>query len=414
MSNSPIEANSKIEDYPEVFVQITSCILSAAQYEQNSNLIFDALAQQSKVYTNSFLFTLTKVLLSSEYSPTSKFYALRLLTKATEQKNEFLAKRLARERPLLEKLFRDCQIDGNKPVEDKGRKFFSKTPTDEESIIGNHFIRLILEALVFWRQNYGSEDHKSPLHAYIVMHTTLASRIKFPEEFIFFSRCNDISSGFHPQRLEASLKLEENKQDATHKKIHNTIHIVQIGNNTEASVHVALCISCRKSYKLNSHLVFEALAQNSKAYTEDFLKELIEIFTSAEYPPASKFYALYLLSKATEQKNKFLLKCIARNRPLLDRLFKDSQFDSAKSVEEKGQKFFSKTPTAKDSIIGNHFIRLILEALVFWRHNYGSEDKKGSLYAYTIMHTTLAARIKFPEEFIFFTKSDDVLDKRNL
>ena len=313
--------------------------------------------------------------------------------------------------------FKDSQFNGIKPVEDKGRQFFSKTPTNEESIIGSHFIRLILEAIVFWRQNYGSEDKNNPLHAYNAMHATLAPRVKFPEEFIFFIRSNDLLGGFDLQGLEASSKLEvqanltikkeENKQEASHKTNYSAY---QIKNDMEVSAHIALSISSSKNYKLNSHLVFNGLAQKSKVYTDSFLKELTAIFTSTEYPPASKFYALYLLAKATEQKNQFLLEHIARQRPLLDKLFRDSQFDGNKPLEDKGRQFFSKTPTNEESMVGNHFIRLILEAIVFWRQNCGSEDKNNPLHAYNAMYAALAPRVKFPEEFIFFTKTDEILN----
>ena len=277
-----VGANSKIEEYPEVFVQITSCISSASEYKQDSYAIFEALAQRSKVYTDNFLLTLTKVFLSSEYSPTSKFYALRLLAKATEQKNEFLLTRLAHQQPLLDKLFQDSQIDRAKSIEDRGRQFFSKTPTDEESMVGNHFIRLILEAIVFWRQNYGSEDKANPLRIYNAMHAALAPRVKLPEKYIFFTKTDDILASFHPQGLEASSKLEvqtnlnikkeENKQEAAYKTNCN-IHQIENENDTEVSTHVALCISSSKNYKLNSHLVFDGLAQKSKVYTDSFLKE---------------------------------------------------------------------------------------------------------------------------------------------
>ena len=180
---------------------------------------------------------------------------------------------------------------------------------------------------------------------------------------------------------------------------------------SKAFAHVTSCISSADDYKLNSQLVFKALARNSKVYTDGFLKVLAEIFSDAEYPPISKFLALYLLTKATELKDEFLIARLALHRPLLNELFTRSQIDRHKPIEEKGKSIFNKKPTAEDSIIGNHFIRLILEALVFWKQNYGSEDKKSPFHVYFIMYAVLAPRIGFSEEFIFFNKSDDILKK---
>ena len=98
---------------------------------------------------------------------------------------------------MLDKLFQDSQIDRAKSIEDRGRQFFSKTPTDEESKVGNHFIRLILEAIVFWRQNYGSEDKTNPLRIYNAIHAALAPRVKLPEEYIFLTKDDDTLNNYY-------------------------------------------------------------------------------------------------------------------------------------------------------------------------------------------------------------------------
>ena len=95
--NKDKEPKPSITDPAESFAQIVACISSGDGYRQNSPIVLQTLAQQSEAYTDSFLGTLFMILSSGEYSPTLKFYALYLLTKATEQKNEFLADRLARE-----------------------------------------------------------------------------------------------------------------------------------------------------------------------------------------------------------------------------------------------------------------------------------------------------------------------------
>ena len=179
---------------------------------------------------------------------------------------------------------------------------------------------------------------------------------------------------------------------------------------TDPSIHVYACISSPHDYNNNSPVVFEALARKSKTYTDNFLKTLTTIFSDANTPPISRFYTLYLLAKASELKNDFLMTRMIKSRALLDRIFKDCQFDGVKPTEEKGKKFFSPAPTAGEAILGNNYIRLSLECFIFWSQEYGTDDKENPLYAYRIMYSTLLEKIKFPEALLYFNNGTKAFD----
>ena len=100
----------------------------------------------------------------------------------------------------------------------------------------------------------------------------------------------------------------------------------------EAFAHVISSIMSPNDYRMNSQIVFDTLAEKSKAYTDAFLNSISEIINSKEYPPESKFFALFLLVKSTEMENDLLLQRIAKNKNLLDKLVKDCQCDSEKQI----------------------------------------------------------------------------------
>jgi len=186
-----------MEDPSDASPQVLSAISSPMGYSENAELIFDHLGNKSKTYTDSVLKTLAQVFPSSDFTPINKFYALYLLAKASETNNEFFATRIIKQRPLLDKLFKDCQYDGAKPMNERGRTFFSKTPNNEEVILGGNYVRLLLELFAYWNRVFGTEDTQNPLHAYQVMFNTLAQKIIFPENLLYITKNYTITDDFH-------------------------------------------------------------------------------------------------------------------------------------------------------------------------------------------------------------------------
>ena len=393
-----------MDDPSEALVHVASSISSGNDYKLNSHLVFEALAQKSKAYTDNFLKVLAEIFPSTEYPPTSKFYALYLLAKATEQKDEFLATRLTRHRPLLDKLFKDSQTDGGKPFEEKGKKFFSKTPTAEDSIIGNHFIRLILEALVFWRQNYGSEDKKSPLHIYFVMHTTLAPRIKFPEELIYFTKSYTITNDFHLQPPAALPKLEipTNLEAGSAGQQHDALTEVE---NDEIYRELYLAVSSGSDYQAHSPKVFEHIKRNSRKHNATILAGITEILRGDDYSPTLKFYALLLLTQLTESKNQVFIQQIADEKDLLEWLGTYALIDKEMPRQERGKTLFTDIPNSPEATIGANYCTLVLEAVQYWAQTFPSATKNDALSRFGSMYTSLKERgVEFSQQNVYIGK----------
>ena len=119
------------------------------------------------------------------YTPALKFYAMLLMLKVSENHNTLLMRRLAKSTALLDRLFKDCQTDFKKPAEQKGRRYFSKNPNDEEYIIGNNLVNLIIESFKYWYHEYQTPEPKTSLKIYEIIMRNLKDRMTFPEEYAY-------------------------------------------------------------------------------------------------------------------------------------------------------------------------------------------------------------------------------------
>src|SRR5687768_5340455 len=112
-------------------------------------------------------------------------------------------------------------------------------------------------------------------------------------------------------------------------------------DNNEVFDQVFACIFSGHEYKEGSSVVLNNIASNSKQYIDNALVSIYEVLVSPDCPPISHFYALFLLVRATETKNKVLIAQLAACQDLLNKLFQDAQCDKEKPVAERGTNFFS-------------------------------------------------------------------------
>ena len=396
---------------------VSYCIISGFDYANNCNLVFSNLAQKSKNYVDGFLKVLTDILTSPEYPPHSKFYAVHLLMKASEADLDTILTRLTRNRALLDKLFKDAQNDGSKPLEERGKKIFSKTPSPEEAVIGNNYVMLLLEGFKYWSENVQIKDtapsgdpkqSKDPMQIYRVTYARLAEKYTFPEPYLYFTRNYKITEDFHLKPYQTLAKLPVSPS-AVPKSKYSTP--ASPGEETKVSPtksnksgssssnpvkeQILACISSGHAYKNNSGIIFKNIQGETPSYVPFYIKAITDLFLSKQLPPVSQFYILYLLLKTTETRNETLVNALHANQNLLNELFIQAQTDKAKDLKERGKTFFSKNPSADESRLGHNYITLILEALVFWGDAF--VPKKSDKNIFDVIIKTLQTKTKLPQ-----------------
>jgi len=257
-------------------IHVYACISSPNDYNNNSPVVFEALQKKSKTYTDNMLKTLTTILSDPNTSPISRFYALYLLAKASELKNDFLMTRMIKSRALLDRIFKDCQFDGLKPIEEKGKKFFSPAPTAGEAILGNNYVRLLLECFAFWNQTYGTDVTNNPLYAYRIMYSTLLEKIKFPEVLLFFNGASSVSDDFHHLPVlgrsptkSATERLGESSQRKSPSKVNESINSNKLSPQKAQNTQRSVDMSEEKNPVITrTKEALEQLAHNKNAFRE--------------------------------------------------------------------------------------------------------------------------------------------------
>ena len=77
-----------------------------------------------------------------------------------------------------------AKFDYQNKSEDRGKYYFSNSPSDEESILGNSFLRLVLECIIVWGSWFLNSEFAEELHELILL------GVNFPSEFNYFQEEN--------------------------------------------------------------------------------------------------------------------------------------------------------------------------------------------------------------------------------
>jgi len=173
---------------------------------------------------------------------------------------------------------------------------------------------------------------------------------------------------------------------------------------------VELCTMSNEGFKVLSSKILEAVAENETSYFKEFLKQVSLIITSKYCAPTSRFYALYLLFKASlELKSEFLLEFL-KETVLLAFIHHTAQYESTRkiSLDERGRGFFTQSPTKGNSRIGINFVRLCLEMLTLWDQKYVNKTPGHPSHLFRLYAKGLSKKLKLPQFYFFIGKSYDL------
>jgi len=173
---------------------------------------------------------------------------------------------------------------------------------------------------------------------------------------------------------------------------------------------VELCTMSSEGFKVLSSKILEAVAENEASYFKEFLKQVSLIISSKYCAPTSRFYALFLLFKASlELKSEFLLEFL-KETELLGFIHYTAQYESTRkiSLDERGRGFFTQSPTKNNSRIGINFVRLCLEMLTFWDQKYVNKTPGHPSHLFRLYAKGLSKKLKLPQFYFFIGKSYDL------
>ena len=454
----------------EVFFQLCSCISSGSDYQANSGIILQQLAERDKKSIDDFLLSVKEVVLSEDYPPSSKFYSVYLLLKASETNNDFLMTRIGRHKSLLTHLFKTVQYDYKKPITERGLTYFSKTPSKEKSTVGHNYILLILESFQYWYSAYGTSDTNNSLYIYHTMFTSVSKQISFPETSYYVGKEYNLPDDFHlrlaetlpqtkdvqkipnagPEGLSSllgenakqSAGLDKGKNIATSSPLKSNINVnvgVKAGLGQEASPHLegmspesvknpgekgnllespekdsqkaeeaylqlCECVSSGKSYDAKHKAIIDATEKESTGYNQGLLDGITQLLDSHDISGTQKFYALLVLVRASERKNSTFMTQFAKNKQLLIKVAKDANFENEKPEQERGTTMFTDDVHSQDAVVGRNYMRLLLEGIQFWNKTYETTEKGSPFFRFKSMYAALEKLISFPKERTFVGK----------
>jgi len=365
--------------------QIVACTPSGKDYVKNSKTIFESFNKNSKDYGKSFFASLNQILGGKEYAPATKFYALFLLLQVTETKKLDIMAQFAEAQELLDKLLTDAQFDASKSLKDKGKKFFSPTPTKEESIIGHNYVIMVLEAFAFWKSFTKAEEAKNPLNSFHKVYAALSKSIAFPKSNIYVGYGSKIPNDFHLQPA----------------KVEEPIDYL----NSEAFGIIVAYASSEGQDKDCIQYISTNVKKNDENYDLVVLKSVCEILSKPEYSVSVKFHTLYLFVEVIEKGNLLLLDLFTKETTLF-RLFY-SQAKEASDALKISLKSKSKGPKDQESIKRNEYYTLLLEAIKFWNESYGTTDENSFCINFYRLHASLVKeKTAFPEKYTYLSSKD--------
>jgi len=379
----------------EAFAHVISSIMSPNDYRMNSQIVFDTLAEKSKAYTDAFLNSISEIINSKEYPPESKFFALFLLVKSTEMENDLLLQRIAKNKNLLDKLVKDCQCDSEKPIPERGMHFFSQSATKEEQIIGNNYVRLVLEAFKFWFTTYGTTDQNNIKHIYHVMYNALANRLSFPTDYCFVGKDHEITDKFHiteHQKLSQAPNINQNE-------FQNQVEVQKpvVCDSKDWNVLIPVCIASGDNYQANMRNVLALIEKNSAETDKAFIQTIGDIIFG-ENAPKERFYALLLFVQVTELRNATFFNVLVQDKNFFNKLYKQAQVARGRKATERGRTFFSENPTEPVRVLGNNYVTLLLEAIQMWYHDFAVTDKNDPYHVFHILYTKLSKDVEMPTQ----------------
>ena len=170
-------------------IQIFQCLDGMKAFLANYKSILDPIGQQKQEYLTPYVDILQQVLLDPAADCNKKFFSFFLLTKSTETRNLLLINTLCNRKQLLQKFEKDAEFDKDKPIEERGSTFFSKTPSKLELSMGKNYVRLVIESIQYWNKEYSTDDKKRPENVFRQMFGRLLNvKVKFNDKFLVIGR----------------------------------------------------------------------------------------------------------------------------------------------------------------------------------------------------------------------------------
>jgi len=387
--SSPPKPNT--EENAKVYQQVLGCVKSGIDYKNNSKAIFETLAQQkTSEYSQRLLASIIEVLESPDFSPKNKFYALFLLVQGTETKNAAFLSAVSQKKSLLNKFYKDVKAEGDKDPKIRGQTLFPTIANTPEAIIGRNYVNLLIEAIKYWDSTYGNVESTNSLSHFKTLYNSLAKLVQFPQTYSYISQKIDPEGLRGAKSLSRVEILAEEPEEGDEE---------QVDKSQIARDHVNACLASGRTFKPNFNLIMGMLAENPPGYIDAYFKSILDVLSAPLEAPLRRFYAVFLLIKSTETKNDALINALASSRSLLNKVFQDGQFDKHKDFNERGRTFFSKEPTYEQKVIGNCYVTLVLEALVFWHTHYAKESKKEPAHIFKVMFDALSQKnFRFPTQ----------------
>jgi hypothetical protein len=159
--------------------QVTTVTANLKSFLDNYKPILEGIPKQNKDYISQLLDLVQAILLNKSVKCNPKFFSLFLITKITETKNPEFVAQLATRKDLLNQLETEATFDKDKD-KDRGVSFFNPKPSDLEASMGKNYIRLLIESIKFWSEQFGGTDPKKPEYIFKTLCEKLkAAKVKF-------------------------------------------------------------------------------------------------------------------------------------------------------------------------------------------------------------------------------------------
>jgi hypothetical protein len=193
-SNYQSDFNSKLPDSPtlseidrdSLLEKIGKIVSSGNTFKAKSTKFLSQIDEKDHHLVDKLIGVISDIILNRINTPLEKFYSTLLLLRITETHHEVFARALIKNQFILNQIYKDAQTNDHKPLMERGRKVFSQNPTKDEQIMGQNYICLITEIIVFWSQNF--YNNHSETHIFKSMHDNLSKRVIFPTELFYVGK----------------------------------------------------------------------------------------------------------------------------------------------------------------------------------------------------------------------------------
>jgi len=172
-----------------------------------------------------------------------------------------------------------------------------------------------------------------------------------------------------------------------------------------------ICISSIKNFAdLETHLLIP-IKQGSELYIEYFLNHISETLKSKTEAPSAKFYALFLLLRASQLQNySFFYLLATKSDQLTNMVFHYAQVDSSSTipVNRKGIQIFSKVPSHQEGIIGVNFLRLCQELVIYWYETSKAYKPRETFEIFQYIYSCTKKKCLLPKLYHFLGQVFDL------